>query len=167
MYVKTNRLELRPFMETDQEATVKILMDNQVNKTYMLPDFESAEKAAGLFRRLMELSHREGRYVAGICLNGEVIGFMNDVEIEGDSVEMGYVIHPDHWGKGYMTEALMGAIGELHNCGFRQVITGAFDTNIASIRVMQKAGMEKIEKTDAIDYRGKTHNCVYYVANKA
>ncbi len=166
MYVKTKRLELRPFAETDQEATVRILINNQVNRTYMLPDFESPEKAAGLFRRLMDLSLKEGRYVAAISLEGEVIGFLNDVEIEGDSIELGYVIHPDHWGKGYMTEALVGVTGELHNRGFRQVVTGAFDTNLASIRVMEKAGMEKIEKTDAIDYRGKTHNCVYYVAVK-
>ena len=167
MYVKTERLELRPFAESDREATVRILMDNRVNKTYMLPDFESVEKAEGLFRRLMDLSMREERYVAAISRDGEAVGFLNDVEIHGDSIELGYVIHPDHWGRGYMTEALKAVTEELFRAGFRQVITGAFETNLASIRVMEKAGMQKIEKTDAIDYRGRTHTCVYYVAQKA
>ena len=162
MYVKTNRLELRPFLESDRDAAVRVLMNNQVKQTYMLPDFENEEKAEALFRRLMQLSQQEGRYVAAISLDGGLIGFMNDVEIENGTIEMGYVIHPDHWGRGYMTEALDAAIGELHRLGFRQVVTGAFDTNLASVRVMEKCGMKKLSKTDAIDYRGKTHNCVYY-----
>ena len=162
MYVKTKRLELRPFQNSDRDAAVRLLMDGQVKQTYMLPDFENETRAEGLFRRLMELSLKEGRDVAAISLDSQLIGFMNDVEIDGDAVEMGYVIHPDHWGKGYMTEALEAAIEELHRIGFHQVITGAFDTNLASIRVMEKCGMEKLSKTDSIDYRGKTHNCVYY-----
>ena len=162
MYVKTKRLELRPFQDSDRDAAVRLLMDSRVKQTYMLPDFENESKAEGLFRRLMELSLKEGRYVAAISLDGQLIGFMNDVEIEGGAVEMGYVIHPNHWGKGYMTEALEAAIEELHQIGFHQVITGAFETNLASIRVMEKCGMEKLSKTDSIDYRGKTHNCVYY-----
>lgn len=166
MYVQTKRLELRPFLDTDRDAAVRLLMDGQVKKTYMLPDFENEDKAEALFRRLMELSQKENRYVAAISLEGKLIGFLNDVEIQGDSLELGYVIHPDHWGRGYMTEALAGAMEELFRLGFRQVITGAFDTNLASIRVMVKCGMEKLSKTDSIDYRGKTHNCVYYAKTK-
>lgn len=164
MYVKTKRLELRPLRESDRDRTVQLLMDDAVKQTYMLPDFENEEKAEALFRRLMDLSETEGRYVAAISRDGELVGFLNDVEIEGDSIELGYVIHPDHWGRGYMTEALDSAIGELFRLGFRQVITGAFETNLASIRVMEKSGMEKLGKTDAISYRGKTHRCVYYAA---
>ncbi len=166
MYAKTRRLELRPFAETDKGAAVRILMDGQIKQTYMLPDFENEEKAEALFRRLMDLSLKDDRYVAAISLNGELIGFLNDVEIEETSVEMGYVIHPNHWGMGYMTEALEATIRELFRAGFRQVITGAFNTNLASIRVMEKCGMRKLEKTDVIEYRGNTHSCVYYAMEK-
>lgn len=165
MYVKTKRLELRPFRESDRDGAVRLLMDHRVKQTYMLPDFENAEKAEALFRRLMDLSEAEGRYVAAINLDGELVGFLNDVEIDNDSIELGYVIHPDHWGRGYMTEALEAAIAVLFRMGFRQVVTGAFETNLASIRVMEKCGMGRLSKTDTIDYRGKTHRCVYYVAS--
>lgn len=165
MYVKTKRLELRPFREADRDGAVQLLMDHRVKQTYMLRDFENAEKAEALFRRLMDLSEAEGRYVAAISLDGELVGFLNDVEIEKDSIELGYVIHPDHWGRGYMTEALEAAIAELFRMGFRQVVTGAFETNLASIRVMEKCGMGRLSKTDTIDYRGKTHRCVYYAAS--
>lgn len=159
---KTKRLELRPFRESDGSACVQLLMNNQVKQTYMLPDFESEEKAEALFHRLLELSNRNDRYVVAICLGNELIGFLNDVEITEDSVELGYVIHPNHWGRGYMTEALTAAIGELRGVGFLRVITGAFDSNLASIRVMEKCGMVKLPKTETIAYRGKIHNCVYY-----
>lgn len=164
MYAKTDRLELRPFRDSDRDRAVRLLMNDWVKQTYLLPDFESEEMADAMFRRLMDLSGRGDRYVAAISLEGELIGLLNDVEITEDTVELGYAIQPEYWGRGYMTEALKAAIAELRRVGFRQVITGAFETNIASIRVMEKCGMEKISKTDSIDYRGKTHNCVYYVA---
>ena len=46
--------------------------------------------------------------------------------------------------------------------GFREVVCGAFEENTASLRVMEKAGMEKLDITESIEYRGKVHNCVYY-----
>ena len=41
-----------------------------------------------------------------------------------------------------------------------------FEENPASGRVMEKSGMKKIEYTDTIEYRGKVHKCLYYVANR-
>jgi RimJ/RimL family protein N-acetyltransferase len=84
------------------------------------------------------------------------------VEVEDGSIELGYVIHPDFQGKGYMTQALKLAMEELFHMQYRQVITGAFTENTASIRVMEKSGMTRMEKIDKIDYRGKVHTCIYY-----
>ena len=82
-------------------------------------------------------------------------------------IELGYVIHPRFHGKGYMTQALKAAIEELFSDGYREVITGAFEENRASIRVMEKAGMILQGKTEEIEYRGKTHNCIYYHMEKS
>jgi RimJ/RimL family protein N-acetyltransferase len=87
---------------------------------------------------------------------------MNDTEIVGDSIEIGYVISPKHQNKGFCTEALCGAIDHLFEKGFSEIICGAFEENKASIRVMQKSGMKPMPKTEVIEYRGKEHNCVYY-----
>jgi len=46
--------------------------------------------------------------------------------------------------------------------GFSEVLAGAFEENLASMRIMEKSGMTRIEKTDEIEYRGKVHQCVYY-----
>ena len=154
-------LTLRPFAPSDQSRILEILTDTTVNQTYMLPDFENREDAISLFNRLMQLSMDENRYVCCIALNGKAIGFLNDVEIKNGIIELGYVIHPDSQGHGYMTCTLWTAITELFELGYREVICGAFEENKASLRVMEKAGMIQTEKTKQIEYRGKTHRCIY------
>ena len=156
-----NDLTLRPFCPKDQERMLEILTDTTVNKTYMLPDFEKKEDAIPLFERLMGLSVKEDRFVRCISLDGIAIGFMNDVEVKDGQIELGYVIHPDSQGKGYMTLALKTAITELFEKDFAKVVCGAFEENKASQRVMEKAGMQPMDFTEVIEYRGKSRLCLY------
>ena len=159
-------MKLRAFQESDWPRLAMLATSTEVNKTYMLPDFESAEKARPLFERLMAMSCDGTRYVRAMEENGEFVGFCNDVERDGDTVEIGYALCPDVWGRGYCTEALKLAIADLFEMGFRRVVAGAFVENPASLRVMEKAGMTPIEKVDEIDYRGRTHTCVYRAITK-
>ena len=159
-------MKLRAFQESDWPRLAMLATSTEVNKTYMLPDFESMEKARPLFDRLTALSRDEKRYVRAMEENGEFVGFCNDVEQNGNSVEIGYAMCPDIWGRGYATAALKLAIADLFAMGFDQVVAGAFAENPASLRVMEKAGMTPIDKVDDIEYRGRTHKCVYRVINK-
>ena len=164
--MNTRNISLRAFTPADQPMLLEILTSTKVNKTYMLPDFEQKEDAIPLFRRLAELSENDGRFVRCIDLDGTAIGFLNDVEIKGSGLEIGYVIHPEYHNRGYMTAALSLAIKELFDKGYKEVICGAFEGNDASMRVMKKCGMIRIDYTDIIEYRGKTHNCIYYRIQK-
>ena len=155
-------IRLASLRAADLETMLDILTNDCVKQTYMLPDFPSREDAVPLFQRLVGLSGDSRRFVRGIYADETLVGFLNDVEIENGAIELGYVIHPRFQGNGYATEALGIAIGELFRLGFQAVITGAFRQNAASIRVMEKNGKTRIEKTEPIDYRGKTHICVYY-----
>ena len=155
-------IRLASLRAADLETMLDILTNDCVKQTYMLPDFPSREDAVPLFQKLVGLSGDSRRFVRGIYADETLVGFLNDVEIENGAIELGYVIHPRFQGNGYATEALGIAIGELFHLGFQAVITGAFRQNAASIRVMEKNGMTRTEKTEPIDYRGKTHICVYY-----
>ena len=159
-------MKLRAFQESDWPRLAMLATSTEVNKTYMLPDFESVEKTRPLFDRLMAMSKDDKRYVRAMEENGEFVGFCNDVERNGDSVEIGYAMCPDIWGRGYCTAALKLAIADLFELGFNQVVAGAFVENPASLRVMEKAGMTPIDKVDDIEYRGSIHKCVYRVINK-
>ena len=160
--IETKRLTIKRMSEPDQEAALDLLTNDIVKQTYMLPDFEKREDAIPLFRRIMELSQGEKRYVRGIYLNDHLIGYSNEVEVVEKAIELGYLIHPDFHGKGYMTEALIALIPDLFALGYEEVVCGAFEENPASLRVMAKAGMTLLEKSDEIEYRGKVHRCIYY-----
>ena len=165
-YFETQRLIGRSFLDKDQQSVIEILMDPTVKQTYMLSDFPTEEDAVKLFRRLMELSQGDDHYVVTICLGDSLIGWINDTERQDGSIEVGYVIHPRYHGQGYMTEALKAAISDLFCKGYTEVKAGAFEENIASIRVMEKCGMMRQEHQDEIQYCGVVHRCVYYAVRK-
>ena len=159
-------MNLRVLTEADEAVLTELLTNDRIKLTYMLPDFPRREDAVPLARRLMQLSREEARFVRGMEEEGRLVGFLNDVEIGDGTIELGYVVHPDHWGKGYATAALKLAVTDLFRLGYRTVLCSAFEENTASLRVMEKAGMGQLEKTDAIEYRGQVHRCVYRCAEK-
>lgn len=157
---------LKPFAAEDEENAVQLFTDEKVKKTYMLPDFESREKAVALFERLKELSYQENRFVRGVYLDDELIGMVNDVGIEGEKLEIGYALRSQYHNQGYGTEMLKASLEYLINQGFKEIRAGAFEENPASTRIMEKAGMTKIDYTDELEYRGKVHKCIYYIYKK-
>ena len=159
---KEFRLILGPLSDTDEAAMIRILTDDIIKKTYMVPDFTSQDQAKKLFLRLKELSRSKERFVRGIYADDHLVGMINDVGIDGRRIELGYVIHPDHHNRGYCTEALKKAIEELFYNEFEEILAGAFAENAASIRVMEKAGMQRSDRREEIEYRGEVHRCVYY-----
>ncbi len=159
-------ITIKQLASGDVDKAVEIFTDEIVKKTYMLPDFETRDKAVALFERMRELSYNSERYVRGVYLNGELIGMVNDVGIEGDKLEIGYALNSRYHNKGYGTEMLKLALADLLSKGFREVQAGAFEENPASTRIMEKAGMTRINFTEEIEYRGKTHKCIYYTYKK-
>lgn len=158
----TDRLCLRSIMDEDRDAVCCLLTNEIVEMTYMLPEFKSAEEIIGLFFRLKELSSINSRFVYGVALNGKIIGIINDVYICGEEIELGFAFHPDYHNKGYATETLDAAIKFLFDMGYSIVKTGAFECNLASQRVMQKAGMHRLDSNEKIDYRGVVHKCIMF-----
>lgn len=158
----TSRLVLRRFLESDRDCMIRILRNEEISKTFMLPIFDDDEAAGKLFDRIYINSQSEAHYERAICLENQVIGFLNDVEIQNGTIELGYVIHPDHQGRGYATEALSASIQQLFRLGYSAVRAGYFEENPASGRVMEKSGMHPIAKVDTIEYRGCAHRCLFY-----
>lgn len=64
--------------------------------------------------------------------------------IEHNKAEIGYILHPSIWGKGYATEIARALIGHaVRDLGFHRVYARADVRNTASWRVMEKAGMQR------------------------
>lgn len=162
----TPRLCLRAMTPEDAGDVVKLLTHEEVGKTYMVPGFSQPEDVHKLFRRLMELSCDDERFVCGVYREDRLIGLINDVEICEDEVELGYVIHPRQKNRGFATEVLAAAIRELFSMGYSVVKAGAFAENSASMRVMEKCGMTPTGQDEDIPYRGRIHRCINYKIRK-
>ena len=164
--LKTPRLTLGVIRECDFDALTAVMKNEEVGKTYMVPELPDHEAEMKLFTRIRELSERDERYVFGIFLGDGLIGMLNDTEICGKTIEVGYALHPDYHGRGYATEALGAVIPYLFAEGFDQILAGAFETNTASTRVMEKCGMKRTKMTAEVEYRGINHKCIYYSIKK-
>ncbi len=162
--IRTERLEIRPYEDADQTLMIELLTDPQIKENYMIPDFQDTDEAIAMFARLKKLSHSDEHFERGIYLENQLIGFVNDVEIENNTIELGYVIHPSKQNQGYASETLKAVMEALFMQGFHQVLAAVFDKNAASIRVMQKCGMVKMGKETDIFYRGESRHCHYYAA---
>lgn len=166
MEFKTDRLWIRPFSPEDEAALIQLMKDPKVGKTYMVPDFPDTEAEHAFFLRLQALSQDTSRFVSGIYLDTHLIGIVNETEVLEKSIELGYAIAAQYHNRGFATEMLQGAIAYLLEAGFSRVLCGAFESNAASIRVMVKSGMCRLQQTDTVTYRGKEHRCIYYGIDK-
>jgi len=162
MILNTQRLTLRPLNDGDRAQMICLLMDRRIKDGYMLPDYETEADAGPMFERLKALSQKDEFVLAGIFDADGLAGFVNRVSVENGCIELGYVIAPDRWNRGYCTEAVRALIDELFAEGYCEVAAGAFEHNAASMRVMEKAGMVRLEKTEEIEYRGENRRVICY-----
>ena len=99
---------------------------------------------------------------------GRVIGTVS-ITITREShreAEVGYVFHPDHWGRGYATEAtralLAFGFGELK---LHRIYATCDPKNRASARVLEKAGMRyEGHLRDHLIQRGAWRDSLLYAA---
>jgi len=79
------------------------------------------------------------------------IGLMVQPDIHRKNAEMGYWLAEPYWGQGIMTEAVRQMIEfGFYNLDINRIFARPFSINIASQRVLEKAGMKldgRFEKT--------------------
>jgi len=99
----------------------------------------------------------EGKAVGGV-------GVFPQSDVERISAEIGYWLGEKYWNKGIVTEAVKEMVTYVFtNYSFQKIFTAVFDFNIASQKVLQKAGFEReaILK-QAVIKNGKVVDAHYY-----
>ena len=151
--LRTERLRLRPVGEEDLDTLLAIRNAPAVVAT--------TNTGAPLPRERMEgqLARRRGSWRAHglgswlVLLDGEPIAFVEVAPIgEGsgvdpDAIEIGVVVHPDHWGKGFAIEAGLAAARDLfERVGLDRVYAGVDPDNEKSLRALAKApGVRRLD----------------------
>ncbi|MCB2074057.1 MAG: GNAT family N-acetyltransferase [Novosphingobium sp.] len=147
MFIRSERLFLRPGWPEDWEELLALINDEEVVRNLAaVPWPYTAEHAREFICRPREklLPHffvtvpaRQGAKLIGS------IGLGHD----GDDVELGYWIARDHWGQGYATEALRAVLRLCTALGHQRVVANHFADNGASARVLEKAGFTPTGET--------------------
>lgn len=145
--IETPRLILRRFEVGDAEDMFcNWASDNEVTRYLSWAPHVDTEESARILQRWVCEYENPDNYHWGIvpkdmgCVTGS-IGVVNSSE-NNLRCEIGYCISRALWGRGMMTEALMAVIWFLfENTGFNRIEAKHDTRNIASGRVMQKAGM--------------------------
>lgn len=143
--LKTERLTLRPFCESDAEAMFENWAgDKEVTKYLTWMPHENVEQTRMLLRLWEAESKEKNRYHWAIEYEGEVVGDIalgSVIERDGRGI-LGYCLSRKCWGKGIMTEALKEVIRYLfEEVGFFRLEATYSDLNPASGRVMEKCGL--------------------------
>lgn len=133
---RTERLRLRPLVPGDRPALIDMLSRWEVvrNLARWPHPLDEAMVDALIAR------HREpptGGY--GIDLDGRIIGLI------GSGASVGFMMHPEFWGQGFMTEALRAvqALG-LDQRGYEAMTGNVLEDNPASARVFEKCGWREV-----------------------
>lgn len=89
----------------------------------------------GLFVMIEKMTKK----IAGYCV---LRYFTDDHPDLNGKIEIGYILDEPFWGKGYATEAVIACIQfGFDQCNFNQILATILPENIASQKVVKKAGM--------------------------
>lgn len=147
-FIETQRLLLRPFVESDYQAMYDNWASNPDNLLHVTwYAHESAEVTKKSVATWVENYQNSDFFKWAICLKEnpeEVIGDISVVDRDEsvNACEVGYTLSKDYWGQGFMTEALKAVLNYLlQDVDFNRVKAKFVTANPASGRVMAKAGM--------------------------
>jgi RimJ/RimL family protein N-acetyltransferase len=148
--VRTARLTIRVATAGDVEAVWRFRRLDEVSRW-----ITRAPATVDEFRSQFDDSDTLARTLVVEC-GGEVIGDLmlrvedawSQAEVadqaRGVQAELGWVLHPDHAGQGYATEAVRELIRLcFEDLGLRRVVANCFAANDASWRLMERVGMRR------------------------
>jgi RimJ/RimL family protein N-acetyltransferase len=148
--LETERLTLRPFAAGDLDAFYEMHGDAGVAR-WLRNEARTLEET----RKLLELKiaglalEREGQWLSAAVVLRETDELVADVSLNWASEqhkqgEIGFVVHPQHQGRGYATEAARPLLDfAFETLGLHRVAGTLEARNAASGRVLAKLGMRR------------------------
>lgn len=146
--VKTSRLTLRPFVDSDFDAMHAMRADADVAR-YLYGETMSPEETRSLLAQKIATPSwaREGDWLTAAAVESASGVTVGDVSLRWVSerdrtAEIGFIFDPRHQGKGFATEAARAVVDwAFGSAGLHRVIGRTEARNAASARVLEKLGM--------------------------
>lgn len=142
---ETERLLHRKFTVADAEAAYALNSNPDVMRYTGEPLLESVDAAREFIANDSDFDRvGYGRWACVLKESQSIIGFCGLKYLpEFDEVDVGYRFLPSHWGHGLATEACSACLDfGLDTLGLDRIVAFVIPENAASIRVLEKVGMQ-------------------------
>lgn len=175
-YIKTKRLIMRDWKQSDIPEFVRMNMDRDVRRYF--PNVLSAQVSEKLAVEIQkDIEDRGfGLFAVERRDTGEFIGFTGLQVLEEDGpfrlemlpgIEIGWRFSKKHWNHGFATEAARGVLkfAERHT-DIKEIYALAAERNLPSINIMKKIGMEKMDEFDhplIVDGHSLKKHVIYHI----
>ena len=161
MRLVTQRLVLRRASEDDLDALHAVLSLPLAMRYWSTPEHDSRAQT-GDFLQTMITEHCDDFVVE---YQGQVIGKAGAWQ----SLELGYILHPDHWGKGLAGEALTALIPHLFAAHDAAQITAEVDPrNAPSIALLTRFGFHETHQAErTLLWRDEWCDSVYFALDRS
>ncbi len=153
----TERLVLRRARESDLAALHDCFSRPEAMRYWSTPEHETLEETRVWLERMLNPSQPADDFA--VTLAGKVIGKAGAWKLP----EVGFLIHPDHWGKGYAVESMRAVTAHLfaaHNV--ERLVAEVDPRNAGSLAVLAKLGFTETHRADrTMQWRDEWCDSVY------
>lgn len=134
--IRTERLLLRRARWDDLEAVHRLFSDPRAMRYWSRPEHETLEETRHWLRFLVEPAADSLDLL--VEKDGEVIGKAGAWQLP----EVGFLLHPDHWGRGLAFEAMTAVIAhvEAEHPALPELTAEVDPRNAASLRLLDRLG---------------------------
>ena len=138
-------LTIRRLRPSDAEALYRILSDQQVMR-YLEPPYDRLQTE----QFLREAGLAEPPLVYGTEEDGRLLGYVIYHAYDPDSMELGWVLSRDCWGKGYASQLTDRLVELAHRAGKTAVIECVPEQTVTR-HIAEKKGFAYVGRTDGLE----------------
>ena len=156
--ILTTRLTLRKPLMSDTAALHEAMRQPQAMRYWAHPEHETPERTANYLAKMIANDATGGDDFV-VELDGRVIGKAGMWRVP----EVGFLLHPDHWGRGYAREVMTAIIEHLFTWHDIDHLTAEVDPrNSASLGLLTRLGFQETHrKARTMKWRDEWCDSVY------
>lgn len=163
----TARLILKPQVQADAPALLRILGDAQAMRFWSRPPITDPAVVEGL------VAEQQAAMAAGLCRywtlweGDDAVGSIDLSLIESQSAELGFLVRRDRWGLGLASEAASAVVAHAFGAlELDRLAAAALTGNAAARRVLEKTDFRLVEERPARLAGGALEPCAFYLRTR-
>ncbi len=169
--IQTERLTLRPPIESDDNKLFELMSNTELTKFLAWESHTNIETTRNVIQGLITSQQNDKGYHWCICLEDDVIGLASLIDVKRtirtwilNRAELSYWVDADFQGRGYATESSKAVIEfGFQNLNFHKIIVAHAVKNIGSKSICNKLGFKQYaHEHDAFNKAGVWHDLIWY-----